>query len=192
VRWPRPRPTFGPALPAGHRSMAVRLLSVSQRIDRRGPQHPFAPVRHLDRFLRSGGGSGSSATAWMVSARVPDDQAEARTAAAIAGGGHLLTGQHPPAFWLLADRGQPGMRVRADEPRPSAAVERSHHRARSPRLVTRVSSHPRAPLGRTADHDGQSRHRRTIFQNGERPGQQQCLPRPPRWGAWGSNPEPAD
>jgi 4a-hydroxytetrahydrobiopterin dehydratase len=34
---------------------------------------------------------------------VPHDQAEARIAAAIAAGGHLVTDQHAPAWWVLAD-----------------------------------------------------------------------------------------
>jgi len=34
---------------------------------------------------------------------VPHDQAEARVAAAIAAGGHLVTDQHAPAWWVLAD-----------------------------------------------------------------------------------------
>jgi 4a-hydroxytetrahydrobiopterin dehydratase len=34
---------------------------------------------------------------------VPQDQAEARVASAIAAGGHLVTDEHAPAFWVLAD-----------------------------------------------------------------------------------------
>ena len=34
---------------------------------------------------------------------VPHDQAEARIAAAIAAGGHLVTDKHAPAWWTLAD-----------------------------------------------------------------------------------------
>lgn len=34
---------------------------------------------------------------------VPHDQAEARIAAAIAAGGHLVTNEHAPAWWVLAD-----------------------------------------------------------------------------------------
>jgi 4a-hydroxytetrahydrobiopterin dehydratase len=34
---------------------------------------------------------------------VPHDQAEARVAAAIAAGGHMVTDQHAPAWWVLAD-----------------------------------------------------------------------------------------
>ena len=34
---------------------------------------------------------------------VPHDQAEARVAAAIAAGGRLLTDQHAPQWWTLAD-----------------------------------------------------------------------------------------
>jgi 4a-hydroxytetrahydrobiopterin dehydratase len=34
---------------------------------------------------------------------VPHDQAEARIAAAIAAGGHLVTDQHAPSWWVLAD-----------------------------------------------------------------------------------------
>jgi 4a-hydroxytetrahydrobiopterin dehydratase len=34
---------------------------------------------------------------------VPHDQAEARVAAAIAAGGHLVTDQYAPAWWTLAD-----------------------------------------------------------------------------------------
>ena len=34
---------------------------------------------------------------------VPHDQAEARVAAAIAAGGHLVTDEHAPAWWTLAD-----------------------------------------------------------------------------------------
>lgn len=34
---------------------------------------------------------------------VPHDQAEARIAAAIAAGGHLVTDAHAPAWWTLAD-----------------------------------------------------------------------------------------
>ncbi len=38
-----------------------------------------------------------------VDISVPHDQAEARVAAAIAAGGHLVTDQHAPAWWVLAD-----------------------------------------------------------------------------------------
>jgi 4a-hydroxytetrahydrobiopterin dehydratase len=38
-----------------------------------------------------------------VDISVPHDQAEARIAAAIAAGGHLVTDQHAPAWWVLAD-----------------------------------------------------------------------------------------
>lgn len=38
-----------------------------------------------------------------VDISVPHDQAEARVAAAIAAGGHLLTHQYAPAWWVLAD-----------------------------------------------------------------------------------------
>jgi 4a-hydroxytetrahydrobiopterin dehydratase len=34
---------------------------------------------------------------------VPHDQAETRIAAAIAAGGHLVTDQHAPSWWVLAD-----------------------------------------------------------------------------------------
>jgi 4a-hydroxytetrahydrobiopterin dehydratase len=34
---------------------------------------------------------------------VPPEQAEARVAAAIAAGGHLVTDQHAPGWWVLAD-----------------------------------------------------------------------------------------
>ncbi|CAN5130011.1 hypothetical protein BH20ACT5_BH20ACT5_04360 [soil metagenome] len=34
---------------------------------------------------------------------VPPDQAEARVAAAIAAGGHLVTDEHAPGWWVLAD-----------------------------------------------------------------------------------------
>jgi 4a-hydroxytetrahydrobiopterin dehydratase len=38
-----------------------------------------------------------------VDVSVPHDQAEARVAAAIAAGGHLVTDQHAPAWWTLTD-----------------------------------------------------------------------------------------
>jgi 4a-hydroxytetrahydrobiopterin dehydratase len=38
-----------------------------------------------------------------VDISVPHDQAEARVAAAIAAGGHLVTDRHAPAWWTLAD-----------------------------------------------------------------------------------------
>lgn len=38
-----------------------------------------------------------------VDISVPHDQAEARVAAAIAAGGHLVTNKYAPAWWLLAD-----------------------------------------------------------------------------------------
>jgi 4a-hydroxytetrahydrobiopterin dehydratase len=38
-----------------------------------------------------------------VDVSVPHDQAEARIAAAIAAGGHLVSDQHAPAWWTLAD-----------------------------------------------------------------------------------------
>ena len=38
-----------------------------------------------------------------VDISVPHDQAEARIAAAIAAGGHLVTDEHAPAWWTLAD-----------------------------------------------------------------------------------------
>ncbi|HEX6075955.1 MAG TPA: VOC family protein [Micromonosporaceae bacterium] len=34
---------------------------------------------------------------------VPHDQAEARVGVAIAAGGHLVTDQHAPSWWVLAD-----------------------------------------------------------------------------------------
>ena len=34
---------------------------------------------------------------------MPYDQAEARIAAAIAAGGHLISDDHAPAWWTLAD-----------------------------------------------------------------------------------------
>jgi 4a-hydroxytetrahydrobiopterin dehydratase len=36
---------------------------------------------------------------------VPHDQAEARIAAALAAGGHLVTAEHAPSWWVLADAG---------------------------------------------------------------------------------------
>jgi 4a-hydroxytetrahydrobiopterin dehydratase len=38
-----------------------------------------------------------------VDVAVPHDQAEARVAAAIAAGGHLVSDNHAPAWWTLAD-----------------------------------------------------------------------------------------
>ena len=38
-----------------------------------------------------------------VDISVPHDQAEARVAAAIAAGGHLVSDEHAPAWWTLAD-----------------------------------------------------------------------------------------
>jgi 4a-hydroxytetrahydrobiopterin dehydratase len=38
-----------------------------------------------------------------VDVSVPHDQAEARVAAAIAAGGHLVTDDHAPSWWVLAD-----------------------------------------------------------------------------------------
>ena len=38
-----------------------------------------------------------------VDISVPRDQAEARIAAAIAAGGHLVTAEHAPSWWVLAD-----------------------------------------------------------------------------------------
>ena len=38
-----------------------------------------------------------------VDVSVPHDQAEARVAAAIAAGGHLVNGENAPAWWVLAD-----------------------------------------------------------------------------------------
>jgi 4a-hydroxytetrahydrobiopterin dehydratase len=34
---------------------------------------------------------------------VPHDQVQTRIAAAIAAGGHLVTDEHAPAWWVLAD-----------------------------------------------------------------------------------------
>jgi 4a-hydroxytetrahydrobiopterin dehydratase len=34
---------------------------------------------------------------------VPHDQGEARVAAAIAAGGHLVSDDHAPSWWVLAD-----------------------------------------------------------------------------------------
>jgi 4a-hydroxytetrahydrobiopterin dehydratase len=34
---------------------------------------------------------------------VPHDQAETRVTAAIAAGGHLVTDEHAPSWWVLAD-----------------------------------------------------------------------------------------
>jgi hypothetical protein len=69
---------FGPARGVP-RSIAVRLLRVSQ---------------HADRAARRWHG-------WSRRA-VPYDQAEARAVAAIAAGGHLVTDRHTPSFWVLA------------------------------------------------------------------------------------------
>lgn len=38
-----------------------------------------------------------------VDIAVPHDQAEARVAAALAAGGHLVTAEHAPSWWVLAD-----------------------------------------------------------------------------------------
>ncbi|MBK9740018.1 MAG: 4a-hydroxytetrahydrobiopterin dehydratase [Actinobacteria bacterium] len=38
-----------------------------------------------------------------VDVSVPHDRAEARVSAAIAAGGHLITAEHAPAWWVLAD-----------------------------------------------------------------------------------------
>jgi hypothetical protein len=93
-------------------------------------------------------GSGGPAVAWMVSAggavrrgrgagrrgdrrRRPPGDRSAR--AVVLGAGRR--------------RGHRGMPVRRDEPRQSAAVERSHHQARSPRLLTRVSRTLGLPSG---------------------------------------------
>jgi 4a-hydroxytetrahydrobiopterin dehydratase len=38
-----------------------------------------------------------------VDVSVPHDQAEARVAAAVAAGGHLVTDDHAPSWWVLAD-----------------------------------------------------------------------------------------
>jgi len=38
-----------------------------------------------------------------IDVSVPHDQAEARVAAALAAGGHLVTDQHAPMWWVLAD-----------------------------------------------------------------------------------------
>ncbi len=38
-----------------------------------------------------------------VDISVPHDHAEARVAAVIAGGGHLVTDRNAPAWWVLAD-----------------------------------------------------------------------------------------
>ena len=39
----------------------------------------------------------------LIDVWVPHDQAEARIAAAIAAGGHLVTDQQAPSWWVLAD-----------------------------------------------------------------------------------------
>jgi hypothetical protein len=75
---------------------------VSQRIDRRGPHHPFArfgtsTVSSITRRIgQLGDGMGWSRRA------VPYHQTEARTVAAIAAGGRLVTDQHARSFWVLA------------------------------------------------------------------------------------------
>jgi len=58
---------------------------------------------------------------------VPHDQAEARIAAAIAAGGHLVTDQHAPSWWVLADaEGNEAVRGHLDEPRLSeSSLQRS-------------------------------------------------------------------
>ena len=38
-----------------------------------------------------------------IDVSVPHDQAEARVTAAIAAGGHLVSDEHAPAWWTLAD-----------------------------------------------------------------------------------------
>jgi 4a-hydroxytetrahydrobiopterin dehydratase len=50
---------------------------------------------------------------------VPTDQAEARVAAAIAEGGHLVTDEHAPAWWVLADAEGNEACICTTEPEPS-------------------------------------------------------------------------
>ena len=46
---------------------------------------------------------GRSATGSTSTSSSAHDQAEARVAAAIAAGGHLVSDERAPAFWVLAD-----------------------------------------------------------------------------------------
>ena len=52
---------------------------------------------------------------------VPHDQAEARVAAAIAAGGHLVSDEHAPAWWILADAEGNEVDVAPGGPRLSTA-----------------------------------------------------------------------
>jgi 4a-hydroxytetrahydrobiopterin dehydratase len=60
---------------------------------RRGPSFWFEEVKEPH-----GVRNGIHVAVW-----VPAEQAEARVAAALAAGGHLVTDEHAPSWWLLAD-----------------------------------------------------------------------------------------
>ncbi len=59
----------------------------------RGPSFSF-PAMEVPRTVRN---------RVRVNVIVPHDVAAARVAAALAAGGHLVTGEHAPAWWVLAD-----------------------------------------------------------------------------------------
>jgi Glyoxalase-like domain len=71
---------------------------------------PTAPTRTWSTRATAGRRSGSSrwtrrvpSATMHIDVWVPHDQAEARVAAAIAAGGRLVTDEHAPMWWVLAD-----------------------------------------------------------------------------------------
>jgi 4a-hydroxytetrahydrobiopterin dehydratase len=102
-----------------HGGVTVRLITVTddyywgERARRRaGPAdlgggaragRPRRPVRRADRAIHDRRAAPPQRNRIHVDVWVPHDQAEARVAAAIAAGGHLVTDEHAPSWWVLAD-----------------------------------------------------------------------------------------
>jgi len=60
-----------------------------------------APCGGKDQAAHHAGARSASGSTWDIF--VPHDQAEARVAAALAAGGHLVSDEHAPEWWALAD-----------------------------------------------------------------------------------------
>ncbi|WP_291407911.1 VOC family protein [Actinophytocola sp.] len=69
-----------------------------------GCRRPRRPARERSVVLVPGDGRAAARRNRIhIDVSVPHDQAEARVAAAVAAGGHLVTDEHAPAWWTPAD-----------------------------------------------------------------------------------------
>jgi 4a-hydroxytetrahydrobiopterin dehydratase len=73
-------------------------------VDRDGPEDLVDPRRRLPAFyFQQMDAPRPQRNRIHIDVWVPHDQAEARVAAAIAAGGHLVTDENAPSWWVLAD-----------------------------------------------------------------------------------------